>query len=236
MIVDQTHQAFIDYPKLAVTLLDRAEKVDKQGVFLGAPLLPTNRYLDGYLSLLVMQYTGLASQHQVLEIGCGSLRSGYWIINYLNSQKYWGIEPNIPMLKAGIHNILTRKEIIKNPQFGHNDDFKFDGFGIKFDYVLACSIWSHAAKWQIEMMLDQFIQNTVPTGKFLTSYIPTLIEEYDYLGDEWVGKSHKSTIKGVVAHKPEWVLDVCHKKQLTVNPMPHKFTFGNQVWLCIQRG
>lgn len=233
--IDREHRAYFDHPELAEGLLHRAKLVASKGVFLGSPLLPTSRYLNGYNSLLVMKYVGLKPHQTVLEIGCGALRSGYWVIKYLDKQSYFGIEPNAKMLNAGINTILTHEEIFKTPEFSTSDDFPFDGFGMQFDYVLACSIWSHAAKCQISIMLDQFKHNTPLHSKFLTSYIPAPTPELDYLGNEWVGRSHKSNVKGVVAHSLDWILETCNKRGLTVETMPDRFSFGNQEWLCIKR-
>jgi hypothetical protein len=43
---------------------------------------------------------------KVLDLGCGCLRGGYWLIHLLEPGCYCGIEPNQVMLAAGIEHLL----------------------------------------------------------------------------------------------------------------------------------
>ena len=100
------------------------------------------------------------------------------------------------MLDAGIEYCLTPElRAEKKPLFDTNDRFDFSVFNAKFDVVLARSIWSHAAKSQIEAMLDSFVAWTNPGAFFLTSYLPATWHRWgqgDYRGSKWVGRSHES--------------------------------------------
>ena len=78
---------------------------------------------------------GLARDSDVLEVGSGCLRVGYWFINYLNQGKYRAIEPNARMLDAGRELILDDDTRKKEPHFSCNDDFDFGVFGTSFDFV-----------------------------------------------------------------------------------------------------
>jgi hypothetical protein len=37
----------------------------------------------------------------VLDVGCGALRVGYWLIHFLEPENYYGIEPKKRMLGTG---------------------------------------------------------------------------------------------------------------------------------------
>jgi hypothetical protein len=70
-----------------------------------------------------------------LDIGCGCLRAGYWLIHFLNPRCYFGMEPNRTMLEAGIEKILEPGLIdLKRPRFDCNADFDFSIFGERFDF------------------------------------------------------------------------------------------------------
>jgi hypothetical protein len=94
---------------------------------------------------------GLYPESKVLDIGCGCLRVGYWLIHFLNPRCYFGMEPNRRMLEAGIEKILEPGLIdLKRPRFDCNADFDFSVFGERFDFFVARSIWTHASKTQIK--------------------------------------------------------------------------------------
>ena len=87
---------------------------------------------------------------KVLDIGCGCLRGGYWLIRFLDHACYFGIEPHREMLHKGIETLLEPGLLEnKQPRFDMNDRFDFSVFGAPFDCVLAHSVCSHASKAQI---------------------------------------------------------------------------------------
>lgn len=219
--------------------LQNAAKLQDQGIFPGSPL---PLFDAGRLSLMVLLHAGLYPSHRVLEIGCGALRSGYWLIHFLNRNCYYGLEPNETMLSAGLLHIIPLHLLTeyhysgKNPRFHHNDQFDANVFNRKFDFFLACSIWSHAAKDQVKAMLDQFLTHTTPTARFLASYIPATVPRDDYYGSTWVGRSHQSDQKGTVRHGLPWIRAACHLRGLVVTPLLDAYNFSNQTWLMIERG
>lgn len=222
--------------------LQNAAKLQDQGIFLGSPL---GLFDAGRLSLMVLLHAGLYPDHRVLEFGCGALRCGYWLIHFLSRKCYYGLEPNEAMLSAGVSSILPDclkhdyQYSGKNPRFHHNDQFDAGVFNSYFDFFLACSIWSHAAKDQIEIMLDQFLTHSIPppvqTSRFLTSYIPAIGAHDDYQGATWVGRSHQTDQKGTARHSLHWIQAVCGLRGLTVTPLPDTYNFSNQTWLMIER-
>ena len=87
---------------------------------------------------------GLREHHRVLDFGCGSLRLGRLLIPYLREKCYYGIDPNRWLIDDAIaretgSDVLT----LKRPQFSYNADFDCNGFGVKFDYIIAQSIATH---------------------------------------------------------------------------------------------
>ena len=173
------------------TLIERAIRLEKEGIFLGGPA----KFFEtaGRKQLTTLLSEGLTPASKVLDIGCGCLRGGYWLIHFLDKGCYFGIEPNTEMLDAGLR-ILLEPELLelKTTRFDPNSNFDFSIFEVKFDYLVARSIWTHASKQQIQTMLDGFV-NTASTGAmFITSYIMPTLFKRDYKNSNLVGKSHES--------------------------------------------
>jgi cyclopropane fatty-acyl-phospholipid synthase-like methyltransferase len=207
-------------------------EIDARGLFVGCQLEVFEYTAKDLFCLALME--GLSPSAAVLEVGCGCLRTGYWFVQYLDAERYCGIEPNARMLDAGRELILGRLESQKSPQFSNNDDFDFGVFGKTFDFVVAFSIWSHASKGQIGTMLDQFGRTANPAGKFLTSWVPASKEKPDYEGTSWVGRSHRSDQPGIVAHSRSWVTDAVAARGFSVRFVEGFATLG-QNWLVVSR-
>lgn len=189
----------------------------------------------GRLQLISLLRRGLSPYHRVLDVGCGALRGGYWLIHFLEPRRYHGIEPNREMLDAGRDIVLEDGlEERKQPAFSNVDDFTFTVFDETFDFVFARSVWTHAAKRHITRMLDQFVRVAAPAGMFLTSFHPAPLGLFDYTGDEWVGLSHDSDEPGIVRHSLGWIRQQCRDRGLQVRVSPRDLVH-RQVWLEITR-
>lgn len=209
----------------------RAERM-AASVFTGGPVDDFER--AGRLQLVTLLEQGLLPGHRVLDLGCGALRGGYWLIHFLDRGCYFGIEPHQPMLEAGLRHILEPDLLdLKAPRFDHNSDFDAGVFEEQFDFMLARSIWTHASKRQIEQMLDTFVE-TAPDGKFLTSYLPARLGRKDYQGTEWVGRSHEGDDPGLVAHHRRWVRQACARRGLRVRELASR-RMNSQRWLLLER-
>lgn len=87
---------------------------------------------------------GLRDSHRLVDVGCGSLRAGRMLIPYLQSERYFGVEPNRWLVHAGIEHELGRDLVrMKRPTFRFVDDFSLSAFGVDFDFALAHSVFSH---------------------------------------------------------------------------------------------
>jgi SAM-dependent methyltransferase len=217
----------------ALTLQQKAEQLS-QRVFLGGPVQEFE--IVGRLQLITLLRLGIYPHSKVLDIGCGCLRGGYWLIHLLNEGCYCGIEPNREMLEAGLEHLLEKDTLeAKKPRFDHNTRFDASVFGEQFDFFLARSVWTHAAKGHIRTMLDNFQRYATPRGVFLTSYLPAgWFKRPDYQGDSWVGRSHDSNSAGVVYHSWAWIQKECRQRDLDVAEI--KEDAYRQIWLQITKG
>jgi hypothetical protein len=181
---------------------------------------------------------GLSPQSRLLDVGCGKLRCGRWVIPVLEAGHYFGIEPVRERVEKGLRQGLDPRLVeIKQPRFDHNSNFDFSVFGMTFTHFVARSIWSHASKAQIETMLDGVAAHGAPGAVCLASFRATGPKrQNDYKGDEWKGRSHDSRDPGIVAHDVRWLDEVCAKRGLlfevsTRAPVKNR----GQVWAVVTK-
>ena len=185
----------------------------------------------GRMQIIVLLKNGLYPDSKTLDIGCGVLRAGYWLIRFLNPDCYFGIEPYKEMVDSGIkHFIGPDLMSVKRPRFDHNADFDFSVFGEKFDFFIARSVWTHATKPQIEQSLDSFRQNSTESAVFLADFRPAGLPIgrllRDYKGVVWSGPT--------IAHRSQWIRSQCHKRDLVVDKLREDRIPGH-IWLRITR-
>lgn len=192
--------------------------------------------MGGRVQLIALIRAGLYPCSKVVDVGCGALRGGYWLIHFLNKGCYFGIEPNRKMVDSGIQELIEGEMLdAKCPMFDHNTFFDTSVFGKKFDFFIARSVWAHAAKSHICAMLDSFVNDSTETGVFLASYLPSgLFKHRDYQGSLWVGKSHESDQGGYVYHKFSWIQEECRNRDLQVEELGTDI-FQRQVWLKMSK-
>ncbi len=163
-------EPYTDDMSVAVeSLQERAERAG-QTRFLGSTIGEFES--GGRMIFEVLLAEGLIPSSRLLDVGCGAVRLGYWVLRFLDPGRYFGIEPNIEMRDAGL--ALIEPDVISRaqPAFSDNDRFDFSVFGKSFDFVVARSIWTHATKPQISAMLASFAATSTPDAVFMTSYRP----------------------------------------------------------------
>ncbi|MEQ8861019.1 MAG: class I SAM-dependent methyltransferase [Pseudomonadales bacterium] len=213
-----------------LSLQQRAEALQADGVFLGGPIRKFATVGRNQLSILLRN--GLNGDSRVLDVGCGALRAGYWLIRFLDPGCYFGIEPNRAMLQAGCERIVTAPVIAaKQPRFDHNDRFDFAVFGIEFDYVIARSIWTHTSPAQVITMLEQFAA-TAPRGVMLASIKECPWYRRQHRGTGWVGKSHESDEGGTVRYRFSWIAAQARRLGLEAHRLDREY---GQTWIRISQ-
>ena len=157
---------------------------------------------------------GLREYHTLLDIGCGSLRAGRLFIIYLLQGNYFGIEPEEWLVAEGIRRELGEGLIaMKQPSFAHTHEFDLSRFGRKFDYLLAQSIFSHAAPRQIDTCLEEARTVMTPDSVFAATYIGGA---ENYSGLDWL-------YPACVAYTPEFMQSRAEEHGLRFHPIgwPH---------------
>jgi len=167
---------------------------------------------------------GLRAHHDVLDLGCGSLRAGRLLLVYLESGRYHGIEPNRWLVREGIRREVGRfLAWRKRPRFDHNADFRCDGFGKRFHYVVAQSIFSHAGKDLVRHALGNVREALRLDGLFLATFVHG---DEDFTGDGWIYPE-------CVAYRPDTVRALADESGLAALPIP--WYHPRQHWWLLAR-
>lgn len=95
---------------------------------------------------------GLSPETRLLDIGCGSLRTGRFLIPFLNTGNYYGLEPEKIMVKEGLKNELIPEIVdFKKPTFYFNKDFDIPD--ITVDIAIAIQVFIHCGPDQLRLCL-----------------------------------------------------------------------------------
>lgn len=104
----------------------------------------------GKAQIEFLKRKGLKEEDVFLDIGCGNLRGGRYMIDYLNSSNYHGIDISEEAIHQGKKNIKKWGFTDKQPQLLVNDDLRFLEFTpSKFDWIFANSVLTHLSEQYI---------------------------------------------------------------------------------------
>lgn len=108
---------------------------------------------EGVTQFIFLLKQGLTPNCNLLDVGCGPLRAGRFLIKYLNNEKYIGIEPAEQILKQAIKKQkLFNLFEIKKPKFFHNYDFNLDNIPIQ-NFIVAFDVFFHCGIEQLKTFL-----------------------------------------------------------------------------------
>jgi SAM-dependent methyltransferase len=125
----------------------------------------------GRLQLDFLIQEGLKPHHYLLDIGCGSLRAGVHFIPYLEKEHYLGIDKEEVLINLGLRNELSeRVRIEKRPRLIVSDSFDFEGFGVRPDFALAQSLFTHLPPGKIHECLRALREVIRDSGCFLATF------------------------------------------------------------------
>lgn len=126
---------------------------------------------------------GLQPYHSVLDVGCGDLRAGIHLIQYLEVQHYYGTDSQKWLIEAGCQELPYGISKTKSPQFCVTDSFNIAGiFPCSSDYILMSSVWTHASHQQIASLLRSAHRAGARNAVVLADYRDGTP---DYTGSEW---------------------------------------------------
>lgn len=113
---------------------------------------------------------GLQPQHQMLDVGCGSLRGGLRFIRYLDAGNYVGFDINQELLDHGKMELAQAGLTDKAPVLVQTDAFDVTSLGRRFDFALAQSVFTHLPLNPIIRCLVMVDKVLAPTGRFYATF------------------------------------------------------------------
>ncbi|MGJ8593516.1 MAG: methyltransferase [Aquaticitalea sp.] len=106
---------------------------------------------------------GLKKTDKLMDIGCGTLRGGIPIINYLNSGNYYGMDVRDEVLNEGRKEIKSEKLEDKNPNLISFNQFSDVNLNEKLNVMFAFSVLIHLED-KIAESCFQFVSNSLLSG------------------------------------------------------------------------
>ena len=180
----------------------------------------------GAQQFCVLAGQGLREHHRLLDVGCGCLRGGRFLIPYLARGNYCGLEPDVELLTHGLADEVGYEQIArKGPKFHHFSDFRLSQISGQFDYVLAQSVLTHAGCDLVPYIFNEASGVLVDGGAFVATWFDG---EKDCEDTGWVARAlvySASTIAGRALDAGFTRLDVLD----VVHPM-------GQTWFVARKG
>jgi SAM-dependent methyltransferase len=109
---------------------------------------------------------GLQPEHRLLDLGCGTLRGGIPIIEYLNVEKYTGIDVRAEVLQEAMKELAETGLAYKTPLLMHSNEVAVKLDGIKFDYIWAFSVLFHLSDSILRETISLVAEHLNPVGTF----------------------------------------------------------------------
>lgn len=126
----------------------------------------------GWWQLGYMVGAGLRPTHNLLDVGCGSLRGGRLFVGYLEPGRYWGFDKVEALLdagwwelgKAGMGGRKAHLYVVKDFDLSRLPD------DLRFEYALAQSVFTHLLPDQILGCLRAVVPRLERFGQFHATF------------------------------------------------------------------
>lgn len=135
----------------------------------------------GTLQFEFLTSRGLLPQDRLIDIGCGSLRAGVKLVDYLDAGNYYGVDASQHLLDAGYEAELESSGLAeKMPREQLRATSTFDvGFGdVQFDIGLAQSVFTHLTWNHLRLCLQKIWPHFKPDGVFFATFFLCSDEEW----------------------------------------------------------
>jgi SAM-dependent methyltransferase len=127
----------------------------------------------GRLQIDFLRAQGLRPTDALLDVGCGSLRGGVHFIRYLEPGRYYGIDKDAELIRAGVQIELPRAGLAERLDADHlivTDTFDASRFGVAFDVAWAQSLFTHLPAPEIRRCLEQTSSCVRAAGRFYATF------------------------------------------------------------------
>ena len=158
---------------------------------------------------------GLEPRHFLVDIGCGVLRGGVPIIDYLDEGHYYGIEARPKALEEGRKELHESKLEHKKPQLRVAEHLAHVTLDRKFDYIWAFSVLIHLQDEILEEVISFVARHLEDKGVFYAN-----IDTLDAPDGKWLEFPGVRRPLGFYA-------DVCARNHLRMTDIGSLKDFGH---------
>jgi cyclopropane fatty-acyl-phospholipid synthase-like methyltransferase len=137
-------------------------------------------YGIGRAQIEFLKRQGLRPSDSLFDLGCGNLRGGRFIINYLQVGNYTGADISEEAIKQGWKTVREMGLIDRAPTLLVNTDLRFNELGgEEFDRVFANSVLTHTPKESVIQLFSNLDKVLNQHGVAYLSYNHANEEETD---------------------------------------------------------
>ncbi len=116
-----------------------------------------------------LKHFGLRPQHRLLDVGCGAMRLGLDAVDYLEDGNYFGVDAFEPYIFLA-QDLVKRAGLNKRFTVIVESQFRFGQFGVKFDFTILQSVFTHLSPSQCEACVTALRGVMAPGGICLFTY------------------------------------------------------------------
>jgi cyclopropane fatty-acyl-phospholipid synthase-like methyltransferase len=117
-----------------------------------------------------LRKNGLLPHHSLMEIGCGPLTGGVPIIDYLDQDKYVGVDVRASVLNMSWKEVSKAELAGKNPRLIQSTSFGDNALGdMRFDYVLTFSVLYHLSDELLDACFKAVANRLKPAGTYFAN-------------------------------------------------------------------
>lgn len=125
----------------------------------------------GKFQLLMLQELGLLPDHKFLDVGCGPGRTALAVANYLNADRYFGVDYQPDFIKAAKHAVAEiGLDTAKHPKFEVAHDFEYPYDVFDFDFCLLFSVLNWCAPEFRRKFLLNIVDRLNQNGRVLVTH------------------------------------------------------------------
>jgi hypothetical protein len=178
----------------------------------------------GRLEYDFMVSRGLAPEHVLLDIACGSLRAGVHFIPYLDAGNYLGIEKEDALIKQALAKELPADIAAeKRPELVVSGDFEFERFSKQADYSLAWSLFTHLTRPDLETCLGNLRAQVPDHHEFYATFLPGAedenAEDSHAHAAFYYPREELEAIGGACGWACEYIGDISRERQMKMRMM-----------------
>lgn len=162
-----------------------------------------------------LRQMGLNPEHYLIDIGCGTLRGGIPIIDYLQEGRYFGVDVRASVLEEARTELREAGLEAKNPTLFRVADMSLLTLDRKFDYMWAFSVLVH--------MNDRILGETLA---FVSRH---LSEGGAFYANINIGDGTEGAWEGfpIVARSFDWYVHACAANNLTISDLGSLRSLGH---------